>query len=130
MTTAAENQNWQKRQYDSYGHHFRIETANTELGVCGNIAYNLYGYSDSKDVSNVGMMGDGQFQIFADSSNKISQCFKSKSEIQQNFSDFIFCDFDHGLIAAHRSSVYQLKLSNIKDENFEFEPLPNGQLSQ
>ena len=66
MTTPAENQNWQKRQYDSFGPHFRIETANPELGLVGNVAYNLYGYSDSKDVSNLGMMGDGQFQIFAD----------------------------------------------------------------
>ena len=45
----AKNQNWQKRQYDSFGPHFRIETANPELGGAGNIAYNLYGYSDSKD---------------------------------------------------------------------------------
>ena len=66
MTTPAENQNWQKRQYDSFGPHFRIETANPELGACGNIAYNLYGYSDSKDISNIGMMGDGQLQILAD----------------------------------------------------------------
>ena len=66
MTTPAENQNWQKRQYDSFGPHFRIETATPELGLVGNVAYNLYGYSDSKDVSNLGMMGDGQFQIFAD----------------------------------------------------------------
>ena len=41
MASAAENQNWQKRQYDSYGPHFRIETANPELGMCGNIAYNF-----------------------------------------------------------------------------------------
>ena len=66
MTTPAENQNWQKRQYDSFGPHFRIETANPELGTAGNIAYNLYGYSDSKDISNIGMMGDGQLQILAD----------------------------------------------------------------
>lgn len=64
--SAAESQNWQKRQYDSFGPHFRIETANPELGTAGNIAYNLYGYSDSKDVSNIGMMGDGQLQILAD----------------------------------------------------------------
>ena len=62
----AKNQNWQKRQYDSFGPHFRIETANPELGGAGNIAYILYGYSDSKDVSNIGMMGDGQLQIMAD----------------------------------------------------------------
>ena len=66
MTTAAENQNWQKRQYDSYGPHFRIETANPELGVCGNIAYNLYGYADSGDTSNLGLKGNWQFDIFAD----------------------------------------------------------------
>ena len=66
MTTAAENQNWQKRQYDSYGPHFRIETANPELGVCGNLAYNLYGYADSGDTSNLGLKGNGQFDIFAD----------------------------------------------------------------
>ena len=66
MTTPAENQNWQKRQYDSFGPLFRIERANPELGLVGNVAYNLYGYSDSKDVSNLGMMGDGQFQIMAD----------------------------------------------------------------
>ena len=66
MTTAAENQNWQKRQYDSYGPHFRIETANPELGVCGNIAYNVYGYADSGDTSNLVLKGNGQFDIFAD----------------------------------------------------------------
>ena len=66
MAPAAENQNWQKRQYDSYGPHFRIETANPELGVCGNIAYNLYGYADSGDTSNLGLKGNGQFDIFAD----------------------------------------------------------------
>ena len=64
--SAAESQNWQKRQYDSFGPHFRIETANPELGICGNVAYNLYGYSDSGDSSNLGLMGNGQFNIFAD----------------------------------------------------------------
>ena len=66
MTTAAENQNWQKRQYDSFGPHFRIETANPELGVCGNVAYNLYGYADSGDTANLGLKGNGLFDIFAD----------------------------------------------------------------
>ena len=66
MTSAAENQNWQKRQYDSYGPHFRIETANPELGVCGNIAYNLYGYAGSGDTANLGLKGNGLFDIFAD----------------------------------------------------------------
>ena len=60
------NQSTQKRQYDSFGPHFRIETGNPQLGVAGNICYNLYGYSDSSDVTNIGLMGDGQLQIMAD----------------------------------------------------------------
>ena len=60
------NQSTQKRQYDSFGPHFRIETGNPQLGVAGNICYNLYGQSDSSDVTNIGMMGDGQLQIMAD----------------------------------------------------------------
>ena len=60
------NHSTQKRQYDSFAPHFRIETGNPQLGVAGNICYNLYGYSDSSDVTNIGMMGDGQLQIMAD----------------------------------------------------------------
>ena len=66
MTYPVNEQNWQKRSYDSYGPHFRIETSNPELGMCGNVAYNLYGYADSGDTSNLGLMGNGQFNIFAD----------------------------------------------------------------
>ena len=66
MTYPVSEQNWQKRSYDSYGPHFRIETSNPELGMCGNVAYNLYGYADSGDTSNLGLMGNGQFNIFAD----------------------------------------------------------------
>ena len=31
----AEDKNWQQRQYDSYGPHFRIETADPRPGMCG-----------------------------------------------------------------------------------------------
>ena len=66
MANPVENQNWQKRQYDSFGFIFRIRNSKPRIRMCGNIAYNLYGYSDSKDMSNLGMMGDGQFEILAD----------------------------------------------------------------
>ena len=36
------------------------------MGVCGNIAYNLYGYADSGDTANLGLKGNGLFDIFAD----------------------------------------------------------------
>ena len=66
MTYPVDEQNWQKRSYDSYGPNFRIETSNPELGMCGNVAYNLYGYSDSGDISNIGMTGDGKVHVYGD----------------------------------------------------------------
>ena len=66
MTYPVNEQNWQKRSYDSYGPHFRIETSNPELGMCGNVAYNLYGYADSGDISNIGMTGDGKVHVYGD----------------------------------------------------------------
>ena len=66
MTYPVSEQNWQKRSYDSYGPHFRIETSNPELGMCGNVAYNLYGYADSGDISNIGMTGDGKVHVYGD----------------------------------------------------------------
>ena len=66
MTYPVNEQNWQKRSYDSYGPNFRIETSNPELGMCGNVAYNLYGYADSGDISNIGMTGDGKVHVYGD----------------------------------------------------------------
>ena len=66
MTYPVNEQNWQKRSYDSYGPHFRIETSNPELGMCGNVAYNLYGYADSGDISNIGMTGDCKVHVYGD----------------------------------------------------------------
>ena len=34
--------NWQQRQYLSFGPHFRIETANPNLGLNGSIVYDLF----------------------------------------------------------------------------------------
>ena len=33
--------NWQQRQYLSFGPHFRIESANPEMGLNGSIVYDL-----------------------------------------------------------------------------------------
>ena len=34
--------------------------------MCGNVAYNLYGYADSGDISNIGMTGDGKVHVYGD----------------------------------------------------------------
>ena len=79
MTYPVNEQNWQKRSYDSYGPHFRIETSNPELGMCGNVAYNLYGYAESGDISNIGMTGDGKVHIYGDQMITIAGGAKEKS---------------------------------------------------
>ena len=40
----ADKQNWQQRQYDSFGPHFRIESGNPEMGENGSVVYNLIGF--------------------------------------------------------------------------------------
>ena len=79
MTYPVNEQNWQKRSYDSYGPNFRIETSNPELGMCGNVAYNLYGYAESGDIRNIGMTGDGKVHIYGDQMITIAGGAKEKS---------------------------------------------------
>ena len=59
-------QNWQLRQYDSFGPQFRIDTGNPELGLSGDIAYNLYGIGSDDNTSSVGMHGSGLYHIYND----------------------------------------------------------------
>ena len=78
----AEDKNWQQRQYDSYGPHFRIETADPRPGMCGPIVYNLYGYTDdgNKNTSNLGMKGDGQFELLNDRCITIAGGYKNNGD--------------------------------------------------
>ena len=55
--------NWQQRQYLSFGPHFRIETANPNLGLNGSIVYDLFAQTANGDKSVVGMSNGGMYHI-------------------------------------------------------------------
>tara|TARA_B100000902_G_scaffold323749_1_gene317662 strand:- start:3216 stop:3749 length:534 start_codon:yes stop_codon:yes gene_type:complete len=58
--------NWQQRQYLSFGPHFRIETANPQMGLNGSTVYDLFAQTASGDKSVVGMSNGGIYHIYND----------------------------------------------------------------
>ena len=49
----ADKQNWQLRQYDSYGPHFRIESGNPEMGENGATVYSIFGQGKDNNTSTI-----------------------------------------------------------------------------
>jgi len=74
-----DKQNWQRRKYTSFSPHFRIDTGNPQMGLNGTDVYNLYGVTDERDVSLVGMTFGGMFHIYNDQSIEIIGGQKSSS---------------------------------------------------
>ena len=61
-----EQQNWQLRQYDSFGPHFRIDTGNPQMGYNGTVVYDLLGSGKDGNSSAVGMTEGGLYHIYND----------------------------------------------------------------
>ena len=61
-----DQQNWQNRQYDSYGPHFRIDTGNPQMGYNGTVVYDLLGSGSDGNTSTVGMNHGGLYHIYND----------------------------------------------------------------
>jgi len=61
-----EQQNWQLRQYDSFGPHFRIDTGNPQMGYNGTVVYDLLGSGKDGNTSAVGMTEGGLYHIYND----------------------------------------------------------------
>ena len=64
----SDTQNWQKRQFISFGPHFRIDSGNPQMGLNGEMVYNLFAETDSGDSNIMGLQNGGNFQIFNDKS--------------------------------------------------------------
>ena len=62
----ADKQNWQQRQYDSFGPHFRIESGNPEMGENGSVVYSLIGLAADNNTSAIGMNNGGLLSIMND----------------------------------------------------------------
>jgi hypothetical protein len=74
-----ENQNWQGRNFNSFGPKFRIDMANPQMGLNGSDVYNLYGVTDNQEVSLVGLSEGGIFHIYNDQSIEIIAGQKSEA---------------------------------------------------
>ena len=68
--------NWQDRQYESFGR-LRIDSGNPELGNDGASVYGLIAEGDSGNTSYLGMTEGGQYHIFNDKSFNITGGVKS-----------------------------------------------------
>ena len=61
-----DQQNWQLRQYDSFGPHFRIDTGNPQMGLNGTVVYDLIGSGKDNNTSIVGMSDCGIYHMYND----------------------------------------------------------------
>ena len=63
---AEEKNNWEGRQYDSFGPHFRIDSGNPQLGYNGAVVYDLLGSGADGNTSTVGMTQGGLYHMYND----------------------------------------------------------------
>jgi len=59
-------QNWQKRQCESFSPNFRIDINNPSMGYNGSEVYDLYATTEEGDVSLIGMSEGGILRIYND----------------------------------------------------------------
>lgn len=73
------NQNWQRRDYNTATHKFRLDVANPQMGVNGTDVYNFYAVSDKSEIFLMGLSEGGIAKIYNDQSLEIIAGQKSKS---------------------------------------------------
>ena len=66
-----DKQNWQDRQYDSYGPHFRIESGNPEMSESGSTVYSIMGQGTDNTTSTITMTKSGLMSIYNDQTMEI-----------------------------------------------------------
>ena len=66
-----DKQNWQDRQYDSYGPHFRIESGNPEMSESGTTVYSIMGQGTDNNTSTITMTKSGLMSVYNDQSIEI-----------------------------------------------------------
>tara|TARA_B100000287_G_scaffold424970_1_gene470513 strand:+ start:49 stop:651 length:603 start_codon:yes stop_codon:yes gene_type:complete len=72
MGKPEKNKNWQIRQYDNYGPHFRIDTGNPEVGADGATVWGMYGEDpDTKAKCSLRQSSTGFFHLYNDGNIEI-----------------------------------------------------------
>jgi hypothetical protein len=73
-------QNWEERNYCSWGPNFRIDVSNPQMGIDGENVYAIYGVTDTKDQSSISLTQGGHFRILNDRGIEITGGNKSEEE--------------------------------------------------
>ena len=72
MADKKDNKNWQLRQYDNFGPHFRIDTGNPEVGEDGATVWGFYGEDpDTKARCTLRQSSTGFFHLYNDGNIEI-----------------------------------------------------------
>jgi len=73
------SQNWEGRNFTSFGPKVRLDMANPQMGLNGCEVYDLYAVSDNNDISLIGMSEGGILHIYNDQCIEIIGGQKSRS---------------------------------------------------
>lgn len=73
-------QNWEERNFCSFGPNFRVDSGNPQMGIDGECVYTIYGVTNSKDQSSISLTQGGHFRILTDRSFEVTAGNKSESE--------------------------------------------------
>jgi hypothetical protein len=73
-------QNWEERNYCSFGPNFRIDTGNPQMGIDGENVYAIYGVTNSKEQSSISLTQGGHFRILNDRTIEITAGNKAEEE--------------------------------------------------
>ena len=73
-------QNWEERFFTSWGPNFRIDSGNPQMGISGEHVYTMYGVTNAKDQSSIGLDQSGLFSISNDRDIHITAGKKNDTE--------------------------------------------------
>lgn len=105
-----ELQNWQSRNFFSFGPKFRLDMCNPQMGLNGTDVYNLYAVTDNKDVCVNGLSEGGVYKIYNDGPIEFIGGQKSRS----TGVDIIICGKNGDVtITAEKNGKVRIRASQI-----------------
>jgi hypothetical protein len=77
---SGKEQNWEERFFETWGPNFRIDAGNPQMGLSGEHVYSIYGVTNEKDQSTIGLDQSGLFSITNDRDIQITAGRKNELE--------------------------------------------------
>jgi len=109
-------QNWQARDIWSVGPKFRIDVNNPQVGGSASDVYNMYGVSNQKDVTLIGMSESGLLRIYSDKTVEI----KAGNKNEKGDLDLVITTMNGDMcLTAQRNGAIRIKGKNIVIEATE-----------